>query len=48
MLFRSLVRNDALPAIDVDPETFAVMADGTHASVPPAESISMNRLYFFS
>jgi urease subunit alpha len=45
---RDLVRNDALPAIEVDPETFAVKADGVHATVPPAESVSLNRLYFFS
>jgi urease subunit alpha len=45
---RDLVRNDALPAIEVDPETFAVKADGVHATVAPAESISLNRLVFFS
>jgi urease subunit alpha len=45
---RDLVRNDALPVIEVDPETFAVKADGVHATVAPAESISLNRLYFFS
>lgn len=45
---RDLVRNDALPAIQVDPETFAVTADGAQATVPPAKSISLNRLYFFS
>jgi urease subunit alpha len=45
---RDLVRNDALPVIDVDPETFAVKADGVHATVPAADSISLNRLYFFS
>jgi len=45
---RDLVRNDALPVIDVDPETFAVTADGTHATVAPAKSISLNRLLFFS
>jgi urease subunit alpha len=45
---RDLVRNDALPVIDVDPETFAVMVDGQQATVPPAENISLNRLYFFS
>jgi urease subunit alpha len=45
---RDLVRNDALPAIKVDPETFAVTVDGVHATVPPAESISLSRLYFFS
>ena len=45
---RDLVRNDTLPAITVDPETFAVTADGVHATVPPAKSVSLNRLYFFS
>jgi len=45
---RDLVLNDALPAIEVDPETFAVKADGVHATVPPAKSVSLNRLYFFS
>jgi len=45
---RDLVRNDALPAITVDPETFAVIADGAPATVPPAKSVSLNRLYFFS
>jgi urease subunit alpha len=45
---RDLVRNDALPAIRVNPETFAVTADGVQATVPPAKSVSLNRLYFFS
>jgi urease subunit alpha len=45
---RDLVRNAALPVIEVDPETFAVRADGVHATVPPSNSISLNRLMFFS
>jgi urease subunit alpha len=45
---RDMVRNAALPEIDVDPETFAVAADGVRATVPPAKSISLNRLVFFS
>jgi urease subunit alpha len=45
---RDLVRNNALPAIEVDPETFAVKADGVHTTVPAARSVSLNRLYFFS
>jgi urease subunit alpha len=45
---RDLVRNDYLPAIRVDPETFAVTVDGVHATVPPAASVRLNRLYFFS
>jgi urease subunit alpha len=43
-----MVRNSALPAIGVDPETFAVTADGVRATVAPAESLRLNRLYFFS
>ena len=45
---RDLVRNNALPKIEVDPETFAVTADGVHATVAPAESIKLNQLVFFS
>jgi urease subunit alpha len=45
---RDMVRNNALPAIEVDPETFAVTADGVLATVPPADSIRVNRMYFFS
>jgi urease subunit alpha len=45
---RDMVRNDALPDIEVNPETFAVTADGARATVPPAESLRLNRLYFFS
>jgi urease subunit alpha len=45
---RSMVRNDCTPDIDVNPETYAVIVDGVHATVPPARSISLNQLYFFS
>jgi urease subunit alpha len=44
----SMVRNAATPAIEVDPETFAVRVDGKHATVPPASVIPLNQLYFFS
>jgi len=45
---RDLIRNGELPAIDIDPETFAVTLDGKPATVDAAKSISLNRLYFFS
>ena len=45
---RDMVRNGNTPKIDVDPETFAVTADGKHATVAPATTIAMNQLYFFS
>lgn len=45
---RDMVRNGATPRIEVDPETFAVKADGVHATVEPLKTISLNQLYFFS
>jgi urease subunit alpha len=45
---RDMVRNGYLPVIHVDPETFAVTADGVRMTVPPASSVRLNRLYFFS
>ncbi len=45
---RDMVRNSATPVIEVNPETFAVRVDGKHATVPPASSIRLNQLFFFS
>lgn len=45
---RNLVRNNTLPNIEVNPETFAVVVDGQHATVPPAKTVSLGQLYFFS
>jgi urease subunit alpha len=45
---RHMIRNAALPRIDVDPQTFAVKVDGVHATAPPAKKIPLNQLYFFS
>ncbi|WP_238121382.1 MULTISPECIES: urease subunit alpha [unclassified Xanthobacter] len=44
----SMVRNSCLPAIEVNPETFAVTVDGEHATIEPATSIPLSQLYFFS
>ncbi|MFZ1747116.1 MAG: urease subunit alpha [Nitrospirales bacterium] len=43
-----MVRNDYLPKIEVNPQTFAVMVDGVHATVTPPKTIALNQLYFFS
>ena len=43
-----MVRNSGTPRIEVDPETFAVTVDGTHATVAPLRTISLNQRYFFS
>ena len=45
---KSLVRNTALPVIEVNPETFAVTVDGTHATIEPAQRLPLAQLHFFS
>ncbi|CAN0653950.1 Urease subunit alpha [Nitratireductor aquimarinus] len=44
----SMVRNSALPVIEVNPETFAVTVNGKHATIEPATSLPLNQLHFFS
>jgi urease subunit alpha len=41
-----MVRNDLMPEIKVDPETYVVTVDGVHATVPPADRLPMAQLYF--
>ncbi len=41
-----MVRNDALPKIEVNPQTFEVSADGAALNVPPVTSVPLNRKYF--
>ena len=38
--------NDALPDIEVDPETYVVKADGEALSCEPAEVLPMAQRYF--
>ena len=45
---QNMIRNDYLPNIEVDPQTYAVTVDGEHATIEPAESVSLGQLYFFS
>lgn len=44
----SMVRNNCMPTIEVNPDTFAVMVNGKHATIEPAVNIPMAQLYFFS
>jgi len=44
----SMVRNTALPVIEVNPETFAVTVDGKHATIEPATHLPLAQLHFFS
>ena len=43
-----MVRNTAMPQIEINPETFDVYVDGKHAYVPPAKELSLAQLYWFS
>jgi urease subunit alpha len=43
---RSMVLNDALPAIEVDPETYEVRADGELLTCEPTEVLPMAQRYF--
>jgi urease subunit alpha len=37
--------NDALPEIEVDPETYRVRADGVLLTSPPAERLALAQRY---
>jgi urease subunit alpha len=43
---RDLVFNDALPKMEVDPETYTVKADGVHLTCEPATVLPMAQRYF--
>jgi len=43
---RDLVLNDALPKIEVDPETYTVKADGEILTCEPAKILPMAQRYF--
>lgn len=43
-----MVRNSAMPHIEIDPETFYVTVDGVLAYVPPAKQLPLAQLYWFS
>ncbi len=43
-----MVHNSSTPSISVSPDTFEVLIDGVPAHIPPASSVSLGQLYFFS
>ena len=43
---KDMVLNDALPVMEVDPETYEVRADGEHLSCEPAAVLPMAQRYF--
>jgi urease subunit alpha len=42
----SMIHNDATPVLKVDPETYAVTADGEHLTCEPATELPMAQRYF--
>ncbi len=45
---RQMVRNNLMPRIEVDPETYQVRVDGTLAAVPPVERLPLAQLFFLT
>jgi urease subunit alpha len=43
---KSMIHNDATPAIEVDPETYEVRADGELLTCAPADVLPMAQRYF--
>jgi urease subunit alpha len=43
---KSMIHNDATPVIEIDPETYRVVADGEHLICEPAKSLPMAQRYF--
>jgi urease subunit alpha len=43
---KDMVLNDAMPHIEVDPETYVVRADGVHLTCEPATVLPLAQRYF--
>ena len=43
---RDMVRNDSLPRIEVNPETYEVRVDGELATAPAAQTLPLAQKYF--
>jgi Urea amidohydrolase (urease) alpha subunit len=43
---RDMLWNDAMPVIEVDPETYQVRADGEHLTCAPLPTLSLAQRYF--
>jgi len=41
-----MVRNDATPKIEIDPETYQVTVDGKIATCEPAKELPLTQLFF--
>jgi len=45
---KDMVRNDATPDIEVDPETYVVTVDGEPVHIEPAQSLPLTQLFFLA
>ena len=41
-----MLRNDALPTLEIDPESYEVRVNGELATAPAAESLPLSQKYF--
>ncbi|ANH93899.1 MULTISPECIES: urease subunit alpha [unclassified Streptomyces] len=44
----NMVRNDVVPRIEVDPETYKVTVDGEVVTIDPARKLPLNQLFFLA
>ena len=42
---KDLKLNNALPNLEIDPETYKVVADGEHLTCSPASKVALGQLY---
>ena len=42
-----MVHNNALPNIEIDPETYNVYVDGKRITVAPAKTLPLTQLFYF-
>ncbi len=44
---RDMIHNDAMPNIEIDPETYNVYVDGERITVTPARTLPLTQLFYF-
>ena len=44
---RDMIHNNAMPDIQIDPETYNVYVDGERATVEPAKTLPLGQLFYF-
>lgn len=44
---KDMIRNNYLPKIEIDPETYKVFVDGEHITCEPAKELCLNHKYYF-